>query len=131
MYSNWKIKKSDLANEELHDRLMHEQDEVANWCNENQKYQINDNEEYIFVEPIPEPTVEEKQEQMRAIRNMYLEQFVDPVVSNPLRWADLTAEEQQVFADYRRYLLDYTKGENWWEQAPKTLEEWKNESAAD
>ena len=125
MYENWKIKKSDLLDEDLHDKLAQEQSAVADWCNANQQYRINDNEEYIFVEPIPEPTIEEKQERVRLTRNFYLEQFVDPVVSNPLRWNDLTAEEQQVYADYRRYLLDFTSGENWWENLPKTLEEWK------
>lgn len=66
-----------------------------------------------------------KQDFMRDVRNYYLVEYVDGAVSNPLRWADLTAEEQQVYADYRRYLLDYTKGDNWWLEAPKTLEEWK------
>jgi hypothetical protein len=126
MYRNWKIKKSDLLAQELHDKLAQEQSDVADWCNENQQYRINDNEEYIFVEPIPEPTTEEKQEQVRQVRNTYLKDFVDPIVSNPLRWADMTAEEQQIYADYRRYLLDYTNGENWWESYPKTLEEWRD-----
>ena len=60
MYSNWKIKKSDLLNEELAEKLQKEQSDVANWCDNNQQYQINDDEEYIFVEPIPEPTKEEQ-----------------------------------------------------------------------
>lgn len=72
-----------------------------------------------------------KQDFMRDVRNYYLVEYVDGAVSNPLRWADLTAEEQQVYADYRRYLLDYTNGENWWEAKPKTLEEWRDESVID
>lgn len=119
MYENWKILKTELSEKQ------EEYAKVAEWCNENQQYTIEEVGEYYQVVKIPEPTVEEKQEQMRAVRNTYLEQFVDPVVSNPLRWADLTEEEQQMYADYRRYLLDYTKGENWWLEAPKTLEEWK------
>ena len=66
-----------------------------------------------------------KQEAMRDLRNSYLVEFVDPVVSNPLRWSDMTDEEKQVYIGYRSYLLDYTEGRKWWKAAPKTLEEWK------
>ena len=127
MFENWKIKKSDLLDEELHDKLAQEQSDVADWCFENQQYRINDDDEYIFVEPIPEETIEEKQEFVRAIRNQYLVEYVDGVVSNPLRWADLSKEEQQIYANYRRYLLDYTKNKGWYESLPKTLEEWRND----
>lgn len=108
MYENWKIKKSDLNNDDLREKLQDEQSEVANWCNENQQYRISDDEEFIFVEPIPEPSVEEKAEIKRAIRNRYLEEYVDTVVCNPLRWADLKESEQNAIKDYRRYLLDIT-----------------------
>jgi hypothetical protein len=70
-----------------------------------------------------------KQAFVRDVRNSYLETYIDPVVSNPLRWADLSPEEQQQYADYRRYLLDYTTDENWWEQDPLTFDDWKNEKA--
>ena len=65
------------------------------------------------------------QSAMRAIRNNYLIEYVDGAVSNPLRWADMSEELKQMYIDYRKYLLDYTEAENWWLQAPKTLEEWK------
>lgn len=68
--------------------------------------------------------VEHKQNRVREIRNSYLAEYVDPVVSNPLRWADMTEEEKQRYADYRRYLLDFTTQENWWESTPKTFEQW-------
>lgn len=71
------------------------------------------------------------QSAMRAVRNNYLVEYVDGVVSNPLRWADMSEELKQMYTDYRKYLLDYTETENWWLQAPKTLEEWKDESTAD
>ena len=45
-------------------------------------------------------------DQLRYDRDMKLRQEVDPVVSNPLRWASLTAEKQQEYADYRTALLD-------------------------
>lgn len=72
MFENWKIRKADLANEELAEKLQNEQSEVAHWCNENQQYRINDNAEYIFVEPIPEPTEEEKAEMEIAQLKRYL-----------------------------------------------------------
>jgi Phage tail assembly chaperone protein len=46
--------------------------------------------------------------QVRQKRNEKLKAEVDPVVLNPLRWADMTAEQQQVWSDYRRALLDIT-----------------------
>ena len=65
-----------------------------------------------------------KQDFVRGVRNSYLEQYVDPVASNPLRWADMTEAEQNEIKDYRTYLLGYTDGENWWEQYPMPFYVW-------
>ena len=43
---------------------------------------------------------------VRAKRDHILATVVDPLVSNPLRWADMTPETQQAWGDYRRALLD-------------------------
>jgi hypothetical protein len=48
---------------------------------------------------------------IRMDRNRLLTTFVDPFVMNPLRWADLTAEQQEEVAAYRRGLLDITDQE--------------------
>jgi hypothetical protein len=45
-------------------------------------------------------------DQLRAQRDRLLISVVDPMVSNPLRWADLTPEKQTAWATYRRALLD-------------------------
>ncbi len=45
---------------------------------------------------------------VRARRDSLLATEVDPVVTNPLRWADLSAEQQTAWATYRRALLDIT-----------------------
>lgn len=45
MYRNWKVKISELTPE-----LEEEEKKVAEWCNQNQEYRINDDDEYIFVE---------------------------------------------------------------------------------
>jgi len=43
---------------------------------------------------------------VRAERDMKLVTQVDPIAGNALRWASLTAEQQQAWADYRQALLD-------------------------
>jgi hypothetical protein len=48
-------------------------------------------------------------EAAREKRDYKLASEVDPVVSNPLRWTDLTAEKQAEWAAYRRALLDITE----------------------
>lgn len=77
----------------------------------------------IYIDPAELQTA--KKTATRVVRNQYLVQYVDAIVSNPLRWADMSAEEQAQITDYRRYLLDYTNNENWYEQNPLAFEEWK------
>jgi hypothetical protein len=43
---------------------------------------------------------------VRDTRDEILRGVVDPVVSNPLRWADLSAAKQTAWTAYRRALLD-------------------------
>lgn len=74
-----------------------------------------------------EELIEAKKESVRETRDFYLEKYVDPVVSNPLRWADMSEEEKKEYSDYRKYLLDYPESsEDWYEQNPKTFKEWLN-----
>lgn len=70
--------------------------------------------------------IAKKEAYIRSVRDSYLVQYVDSVVSNPLRWADMSEEEKQTYVDYRRYLLDYTENANWYESKPLILEKWKN-----
>jgi len=42
----------------------------------------------------------------RHERDVILETVVDPLVSNPLRWAELTTEQQNAWAQYRIDLLN-------------------------
>lgn len=56
--------------------------------------------------PPPPPSDAELSRHIRSQRDAKLRDEVDPVVSNPLRWADMTAEQQQAWADYRTALLD-------------------------
>jgi hypothetical protein len=76
----------------------------------------------IYIDPAKLQAA--KETHVRKVRNQYLSEYVDTVVSNPLRWADMSVEEQTQIIDYRRYLLDYTTTENWYEQNPLTFDEW-------
>jgi len=44
--------------------------------------------------------------QQRSVRDDKLQSEVDSIVSNPLRWADLTTEKQNEWAQYRTDLLN-------------------------
>ena len=71
-------------------------------------------------EPEPEPTQEEKEQRVRGVRDFYLAHWD----FSQLRDAPFTEEEKDTYAEYRQYLRDYTKGENWWEQDPANFEDW-------
>ena len=66
-----------------------------------------------------------QKEQIRALRDEYLAQYVDWYQSKPLLWEEMSEKEKSDIADYRQYLKDYTKQENWWKQKPLTFDEWK------
>ena len=42
----------------------------------------------------------------RGTRDHLLRTVVDPIVTNPLRWAEMTDAQRQAWSDYRRALLD-------------------------
>ena len=97
--------------------------DLAVYCNKNGKV-IEDKGDYLESVNLPEPTVEELQAQVRAVRNSYLEKYVDPK-QLVLVWDSLSADDKKLYADYRQYLLDYTKVEEWYLNNPMTLDEWK------
>jgi hypothetical protein len=51
-------------------------------------------------------TDEQKAEGARVFRDELLVTEVDPIVTNPLRWNDLSTEKQQEWTDYRTALLN-------------------------
>ena len=71
----------------------------------------------------PEKPVEELQAEVRAVRNSYLESYVDPK-QLVMVWDSLSADDKKLYADYRQYLLDYTEVEGWYLNNPMTFEEW-------
>lgn len=72
----------------------------------------------------PEKPQEEKEKDVRNVRNQYLEKYVDPY-QMVIRWNTLKEENQNNIINYRQYLLDYTtSSDNWFEQNPLTYDEW-------
>jgi hypothetical protein len=62
----------------------------------------------VYIPPTQAELDQKAAELVRYERNNLLTRVVDPIVSNPLRWADLTPEQQQAWSNYRRELLDIT-----------------------
>lgn len=67
---------------------------------------------------------EEAIAEARIKRDIYLSTYVDPIVTNPLRWSELTEEEQNQYKEYRKYLLDIPQQENFQDVQILTFEEW-------
>lgn len=49
---------------------------------------------------------------VRRCRDYLLREEVDPIVTNPLRWGDLTDSQKNAFIAYRQALLHITDSEN-------------------
>ena len=91
---------------------------------EDTEHQVSD---YIhcdgqFVITSSDEAIEQYKEQVRTVRNMYLEQTDKYMIAD----YPVTDDERELYKQYRTYLRDYTLSENWWEHSPKTLEEWKS-----
>lgn len=78
-----------------------------------------------FVLNTDDKAIEQKKAQVRAVREQYLEIYVDYYQSKPLLWAELTEQNQQDIANYRIYLKDYPEATpDWYEHNPLTYDEW-------
>ena len=91
---------------------------------EDTEHQVSD---YIhcdgqFVLTVSDEAIEQRKEQVRTVRNRYLEQTDKYMITD----YPITDDERELYKQYRVYLRDYTLSENWWEHSPKTLEEWKS-----
>ena len=75
------------------------------------EYVLNDDEKAIEV----------KKEQVRAVRNQYLEDTdLYMIIDFPI-----TEEERNQYKEYRQYLRDYTSQPEWYLANPMDFEEWK------
>ena len=61
-----------------------------------------------WVEPAQSVKDEYAAAQIRMKREYILIGELDPIVSNPLRWAAMSDAERQAWSDYRQALLDIT-----------------------
>ena len=93
--------------------------DLAIYCNKNGKV-IEDKGDYLEAVNPPEPSIEDKQVQVRAVRNQYLEQTDKYMIAD----YPITDDERELYKQYREYLRDYTLTENWWESEPQKFEEW-------
>lgn len=73
----------------------------------------------------PQKPQEVKEQEVRTIRNDYLKKYIDDRAKSPFMWNEVSDEEKEVLQAYRKYLMDYPETDGWFEQNPKTLEEWK------
>ena len=70
----------------------------------------------------PEKPTEQKEAEVRAVRNQYLEQTDKYMITD----YPITDEERELYKQYRTYLRDFTVAENWWNAPILTFEEWKS-----
>ena len=59
-----------------------------------------------YVPPTPEELEAVAAAEVRRQRDYLLVTEVDPVVTNPLRWADMAEDKREAYRTYRRILLD-------------------------
>jgi hypothetical protein len=62
-----------------------------------------------YIPPSKKELTAVKANETRELRDIYLRTVVDPIVTNPFRWAELTEEDKEKYTTYRRQLLDITK----------------------
>lgn len=90
---------------------------------ENTEHTVSDyvqvNGEFVLTSSAE--AIEQKKAEVRAVRDQYLSDTDKYMIPD----FPITEEERQQYKDYRNYLRDYTKAENWYEQNPLTFEEWK------
>ena len=75
----------------------------------------------------PEKPVEEKEAEVRAVRNQYLEQTDKYMIAD----YPISDDERELYKQYRTYLRDYTLTENWLEHSPKDFSTWKEPKEPD
>lgn len=93
--------------------------------NHNKSYEIKETDDGLEAwgmtdEEESEKKLENKKEQVRAVRNSYLQATdIYMLVDFPI-----SDEAKSAYKTYRQYLRDYTAQEDWWENEPETYEEW-------
>ena len=69
----------------------------------------------------PEKPKEQKEAEIRAVRNQYLEQTDKFMITD----YPITEEERELYRQYRVYLRDYPdSSEDWFKHEPMSFDEW-------
>ena len=89
---------------------------------EDTEHQLSDYIHYDgqFVLTSSDEAIVQRKEQVRAVRNQYLEQTDKYMITD----YPISDEERELYKKYRTYLRDYTLTDNWWESEPQKFEEW-------
>ena len=72
-----------------------------------------------------EEKLEQRKQQIRDVRNSYLKKYIDDRAKSPFMWDEVSDNEKKVLQAYRKYLMDYTETEGWYEHNPMNFDEWK------
>lgn len=96
--------------------------DLAVYCNQNGMIVADKGEYFEAVNP-PELTDDQRKQQVRVVRNQYLEQTDKYMIPD----FPVTVAECKKYKAYRVYLRDYTLEDNWWLANPKTFEEWSDQ----
>ena len=73
-----------------------------------------------FVLTSSDEAIEQRKEQVRSVRNQYLEQTDKYMITD----YPITDDERELYKQYRTYLRDYTLPENWWVSEPHKFDKW-------
>lgn len=95
--------------------------DLAVYCNQNGLI-IEDKGDYLEAVKPPEKPVEEKEAEVRAVRNQYLADTDKYMIPD----FPITEAEEAQYIQYREYLRNYPETENWYEQNPLMFDEWKD-----
>lgn len=92
---------------------------------EDTEHQLSDYIHYDgeFVLTSSAEAIEQKKEDVRAVRNQYLEQ-TDKYIA--LSDFPITDDERELYKQYRVYLRTYPECRDWYKANPKTYDEWKS-----
>ena len=90
---------------------------------EDTEHQVSDyihcNGQFVLI--TSDPAIEQYKEQVRAVRNKYLEQ-TDKYLSVPD--FPITDEQKEQYRQYREYLRHYPEQADWYKQNPLDFDNW-------
>ena len=75
-----------------------------------------------FVLTVSDEAIEQRKEEVRSVRNQYLEQTDKFMIAD----YPITDDERELYRQYREYLRTYPEFQDWYKANPKTFDEWKS-----